>query len=164
MNSMIYLVGFMGCGKTTIGELLARKTGYKSIDLDHYIVETTHKSIPELFETYGEDYFRKIEHECLKVLSQMGHGIICTGGGVVKEAVNRAFLSQECCIYLDVAFDTLYERIAQDANRPLAKDKTSLYDLYRGRQAWYEEVATYTIEGNGKTPLQVVDEIIQVIK
>lgn len=164
MNHKIYLVGFMGCGKTTIGTLLGKRIGIKSIDLDDYITQEAKMSIPEIFRRYGEDYFRTLEQACLYKVGIGGAGIICTGGGVVSKAQNRQFLKEAVCIYLKVDFDILYERIAKDANRPLATDYERLKALYDARQAWYEEVATYQIIGDEKTPLQVVDELIQWIK
>ncbi|MGL4737724.1 MAG: shikimate kinase [Cellulosilyticaceae bacterium] len=164
MNHKIYLVGFMGCGKTTIGTLLGKRIGIKSIDLDDYIIHEAKMRIPEIFEKYGEGYFRELEHTCLCKVGEGGAGIICTGGGVVGRRDNRAFLKDALCIYLKVDFDILYGRIAEDSNRPLATDYERLKALYESRQAWYEEVATYQIIGDEKTPLQVVDELIQLIK
>lgn len=164
MTYKIYLVGFMGCGKTTIGALLGKRIGIRSMDLDEYIVSEAGMSIPKLFEQYGEDYFRALEHTCLLKIGKEGPGIICTGGGVVKREDNRQFLKDALCIYLDVDFEILYERIAQDTNRPLATDYESLKALYASRKAWYEEVATYRIVGDEKSPLQVVEELIQLMK
>lgn len=164
MNNVIYLVGFMGCGKTTIGHLLGKKIGNKSIDLDDYIEAYTNRSIPEIFQEEGEVGFRAIESHCLKQLGKMGKGIICTGGGVVKEQLNREYLKSKCCIYLKVDFEIVYQRIIGDPKRPLAKSREHLKALYDERQGWYEEVATYTIIGDHKAPFQVIDEIIQKIK
>ena len=81
----IYLCGFMGCGKSTIGKLLAQKTGLKFTDLDDYIEETEKMSIPEIFASKGESYFREKEAKAVKDLSAENSVVACGGGTIIND-------------------------------------------------------------------------------
>ena len=83
----ISLIGFMGTGKTTIGKILAERIGYKFIDVDEYIVKTEGKPINEIFEKYGEDYFRDLETKAIKKILKEENQVISTGGGARGSAV-----------------------------------------------------------------------------
>ena len=95
MQGNIYLVGFMGCGKTTVGGQLAIYEGKKFIDIDALIVKEAHLSIPRIFKNYGEAYFRTLESQTLQKTTQEHAAIIATGGGIVQQEANRVFLKEQ---------------------------------------------------------------------
>jgi shikimate kinase len=121
----ITLIGFMGCGKTTVGEALAKSLGYQFIDLDKIIESVTSSSIAEIFKIEGEEYFRKQEQEALKVaLLNNNNCIIATGGGTPcffdnMETINKNSVS----VYLKMSTDGLFDRLKSErSHRPLIKD------------------------------------------
>jgi len=163
MNNQIYLIGFMGSGKSTVGPLIAQKLDYQWVDLDTYIESTEQMTIKDLFTQYGEPYFRELETTHLKNLSQKNNIVISTGGGIVVTPQNIDFLQKEKTIYLRWDFDTLYERIAHDLNRPLVKTYQQLLELYNTRQSLYEKAATYSLFCEGKNRDVILKEIMEWI-
>lgn len=139
----IVLIGFMGAGKTTIGELLSRKMDLPFIDLDKTIVEKENLSIPEIFEKYGATYFRKLEHDVLKTYINKNI-IIATGGGIIENPNNMEILQKNNLnIWVDTNIDTVYNRIVGDTNRPNAQNKSfeEIKKLYNSRISRYNEIA-----------------------
>jgi shikimate kinase len=124
----IYLIGFMGCGKSTTGKKLASKLGYTFIDLDDFVEEQAGTSVSELFQQSGEDVFRKFERNCLRVISQKSRQVISTGGGTPcffdnMNVINSTGLS----VYLKMSADTLYSRLREaKKSRPLIDDMADL--------------------------------------
>jgi len=160
----IYLVGFMGCGKTTVGKKLATALNCQFIDLDEEIVSHTGKSIPTIFEEKGEYGFRKIESEVLKKVSNEV-SIISTGGGIVTRPINIVFMKQNGILfYLETTIETLYKRIHQDSNRPNAVNRSieELNTLFISRKSFYEK-ADFTISVTEKSPKDVSVEIINCL-
>lgn len=155
----IYLIGFMGAGKTTVGKELAKKTGYVFIDLDEYIVEKTGETIPAIFEKHGEEEFRRLEKVSLAELTESGC-IIATGGGIVESKESVSMMKEKgFTVYLESPFTTLYERIKEDTNRPLtAQGAAALSARFNRRLPLYEQ-AEYTIH----TEKLGVDEIVEMI-
>ena len=146
----IVLFGFMGCGKSTIGKELGRKTGRKTIDLDEYIEKREGKKISEIFALAGEETFRQMESFYSKELSQKEGMILCCGGGTVLKEENRQILEEKGqMVFLDASFSVCYERI-KDSNRPLVKSKTKeeLYALYKERNPQYLEVAHIRVDAD----------------
>lgn len=160
----ICLIGFMGCGKTTVGQALSEQLAYDWIDLDVYIEEKTKKDIPTLFKEYGEAYFRKIEEECLQEVVQKENCIISTGGGVIISPENVGVLQKTCTIYLSYPFEVLYERIAGDSNRPLVTSKEALETRFLDRLDLYEKASGVKIKCMDKSVRQIVQEIITYLK
>lgn len=135
----IVLIGMPGCGKSTIGKILADKLNYKYIDSDCVIEEKSGKSIEELFNI-GENHFRKIECEVIREVSCEKMAVISTGGGVIKNSVNVQVLKENGIV---VFIDRPIENIASDINmskRPLLKEGTArLYELYKERYELYKK-------------------------
>ena len=153
----IYLTGFMGSGKTTVGRILAQQIGCEFIDLDQEIERLTGKTIPEIFETSGEEQFRKWETECLQAIRQ-DTAVVATGGGCFSH--NQEWMLQHGkVIYLQVQFETLTQRIGADASRPLWRNAEI---LFRERQEHYL-MAHWTLDAD-KPPEEVVSEIIALLK
>ena len=121
----IFLVGYMGAGKTTLGRALAKKLGLPFIDLDSYIEERIHKTISQIFAEKGEEYFRDLERRMLHEVGDFENVIISTGGGTPCFFDNIEYMnSQGTTVYLDVPIERLFIRLSIARNkRPLIKDK-----------------------------------------
>ena len=116
----IFLCGFMGCGKSTVGKILAKKMGCQCVDLDKYIEVTAGMSIPEIFDKYGEEHFRKLETEALAAFADIG-GVVATGGGALLSEENGKVAKRSgMVVFIDTYFNTCYGRIKNDPNRPIA--------------------------------------------
>lgn len=125
INRVIYITGFMTSGKSTVGPILANVLGWNFYDLDKEIENREQKSVVEIFETKGEDYFRGIETEILTELSKLGNVVISLGGGTIANEVNfRILKTTGKIIYLKVSTDILYRRLKNKIDRPLFRDLT----------------------------------------
>ncbi len=156
----IYLCGFMGCGKTTIGKLLAKEFDYSFIDLDEYITEKTGKSILEIFEQHGEQYFRRLETSSIAELTN-NNLVISTGGGALVSISNATKAKHHGrIIFINTSFNICFARISGDQKRPLAKNKSKaeLYDLYKKRIPYYIAHCDYEVDGNN-SPEDIVSDI-----
>ncbi len=161
MNN-IYLVGMPGCGKTTIGSLVAEKLGRTLVDADEYIVEREGRSIPEIFAD-GEAAFRSVETAALRELSVMENLLVSTGGGIVTIGENIDIMkSTGKVIFIDASPEFIMDNSSLEG-RPLLKDKTKIYDLYNSRIALYRKSADYTIANDGilSEVCKRVEEIIR---
>lgn len=157
----IYLCGFMGCGKTTAGKLLAEKLGCGFYDMDDYITEKEKMEIPRIFAEKGEKYFREAETEAVRELAEKS-GVIACGGGAMLKKENAAIASAAgTVVYIDVPFETCYSRISGDKNRPIVMNNTKeeLEIIYDGRAPVYSGNAALTISGIG-SPEEIADRII----
>ena len=164
-NSPIYLCGFMGCGKTTVGLLLSKKTGKQYIDLDDYIEEKEGMKIPEIFEKKGENYFREQETNALKELESV-NSVVATGGGALLSDINGEIAKNAgTVIFIDVPFDLCYNRIKGDKNRPIAYNSTreQLQERFDYRRPLYIKNSHFSVDGVG-TPEAVTDRIIKNIE
>jgi len=133
----IYLIGMPGCGKSTLGTKLAEKLKYEFIDMDNYIEKKACMFIDEIFEAYGEAYFRELETNTLKEFINLDNVIISTGGGIIKNKKHKEIMNG-LCIYLDVPLDVLDQRLNNsDTIRPLLQTKT-VYELYDERKDLYD--------------------------
>ncbi len=136
----IFLCGFMGCGKTTVGKLLAQIMNRDFIDMDEYIQKKAGRSIPEIFAEKGEDYFREIESRAVKELALTGNVVACGGGAMLKSKNAKAAAENGIVVYMEENFETCYERIRNDPCRPIAVNNTkeSLNGIYSDRVPVYE--------------------------
>ncbi|PFA62364.1 shikimate kinase [Bacillus sp. AFS015802] len=158
----IFLVGFMGVGKTTIGKHLGEVLNLPVIDLDHFIEDREKKTIKDIFHQHGESYFRDLEK---RVLLELGNenAIITTGGGVVEREENRAFLQGNGFVFhLTCPFDALWGRLEGDKERPLVQknSKDQLMNLFERRFPLYESGSSVTIHTEDKSVEEVVQEIL----
>jgi shikimate kinase len=138
----IYLVGFMGSGKTTIGRLLAERLGWTFADLDEEIEAAQGTTISQIFEAGGEAEFRRIEAEVLQRhvhAIERGHPhVIALGGGAFAQTENRKLaLAHGMAIWLDCPFETVERRVAPTTHRPLARDPERFAALYHARREIY---------------------------
>lgn len=158
----IVLIGFMGVGKTTIGNLLSEHYDKSIVDIDTYIVDTTQLPIPQIFEKYGEKYFRNLEYEALKKWIDKDV-IISTGGGIVESELCKELLKRnDNTFWLKCDIETLFNRINKDNNRPNANGKSlnELKALYSKRELSYNEIAFKHIDAN-RPKEAVASEIIE---
>lgn len=164
----IILIGFMGSGKTTVSTLLADQLHLPVTDLDRAIEQSSGKSIPQIFQESGEEGFRTIEHQTLTTVLQGRDGILATGGGTPLRADNRQALAADPApvILLHASPEETARRIQHNGERPLADalDTAGLAALLAKRQARYDECADFTIDTDNRTPQEIVDQIIGLIK
>lgn len=166
MNNVV-LCGFMGCGKSTVGKNLARKTGRKLIDMDAYIEKKAGMTVSEIFETYGEQGFRDMEHEACKELADMSNLIIASGGGAFTFQRNvEVFKGKDNIVLIDVPLGIIKYRLRNDTTRPLLqrpdKDR-AMEELYNKRLPIYKEACDLVISGQS-TPLKTAYAIIEALK
>jgi shikimate kinase len=162
----IYLAGFMGCGKTTIGERLADQLGWRFVDLDGDIEAEQGVSIAELFDTRGEPEFRKIESAALhKRVKEIERGIatvMALGGGTFVQPVNAGLVAEHgVTVWLNCPFPLIVKRTGQARHRPLARDAEHFEALYNQRLAAYE-LADYQIPIESDDPLDAVAAILRL--
>jgi shikimate kinase len=163
----IVLVGFMGSGKTTVGRLLAERTGMPLVDMDSMIEERAGKPITAIFAEDGEPHFRQLERELVKELATGSNQIISTGGGIVLNPDNIADFEQTglvVCLLADAP--TVLDRVKHDNSRPLlAGDKEAkIIELLNARKPLYEAIS-HKIDTSGRpSPDPTAQEIIDLYR
>ena len=136
----LYLVGFMGAGKTTVAAALSTRIGWRCEDIDERIETRERRSIAGIFVQEGEAYFRQAERDVLSDLLPLRNIIIATGGGTFADPANRAIiLSDGAVAWLDLPLSRVIERIPPDGRRPLAADLVQMEQLYMQRRLAYAE-------------------------
>jgi shikimate kinase len=163
----IILTGFMGTGKTAVGRRLSMLLNMELIDVDTEIQKSQQMTINEIFRQFGEPRFREIETEMIQKLSERKDVIISTGGGAVLKQENMdALRKQGVIICLMASPETILKRTSHNSNRPLLKVEDpfgKIKELLDFRRPFYEK-ADIVIDTEGKTPLQIAEEIIDKIK
>lgn len=163
MTRNIILIGMPGCGKSTIGEVLAKKLSYDFCDLDEYIVEKEDMTIDQMFEN-GEEYFRDIETNAVKDISKMSNTVIATGGGVVTRPGNIKVLRESgLVIFIDRPIEDIISDVDTES-RPLLKDgKERLYKLLDERYKLYKESCHIEVINDCNID-KLIEEIVVMIK
>jgi shikimate kinase len=163
----IVLTGFMGTGKTTIGKELSKKLHMKLVDIDAEIEKSQEMKINDIFKIHGEQYFRDIETDMIKQFSRGRDIIISTGGGAVLRDENMEALHENGIVFcLSASTETIMERTARSEDRPLLKvenPKEKISEMLLFRRPFYEK-AGIMIETDRKTPLEIVEEIMGIIR
>ena len=132
----IYLIGLPGVGKSTVGINLAKEIEFEYVDLDLYIEEFMNKSIPAIFNEYGEDFFRELEKKALKDMLEKENVVVACGGGIIKDKANKELMNGNV-IYLTAPIEFISERINNSGiDRPLMS-KYSVKDLLIKREELY---------------------------
>lgn len=159
----IYLVGFMGSGKSTVAKALAKVSNMAMVDLDKVIEQKATQRISEIFNAHGEAFFRELEHKAL--LETTKHtGIISTGGGIVEREDNRTVLSEQYVVFLETAWSEIVERLKDDQERPLwHQDLDVKKQLFDRRQALYKEVSQFVIDTTHRSPENIAQAIVDNI-
>ncbi|WP_413999040.1 shikimate kinase [Flavobacterium sp. W1B] len=168
----IVLLGYMGCGKSTIAKTLSKNIGIPFVDLDEYIEKKTNLSINALFEKHGEIYFRKVEHEAfLELLDSPEKFIIGLGGGTPCYANNHELLKGDnvVSIYLKASIETLFNRLsANKSKRPLIADKNDaemkeFIAMHLFERSFYYNQAQCAVVVDDKTIDQTVLDILKIL-
>jgi len=160
----IYLVGFMGCGKSSVGRTLADELGWSFIDLDEDIEKCVGAPIAQIFDTQGEANFRALETEALQKRVQIARSgqpqVISLGGGAftIEQNIDLA-LNHGVTVWLDAPLDVIERRIAEETHRPLARDPVGMKKLFDQRRASYA-LADYRIETGEDDPAAIVSRIL----
>ena len=159
MKNKVVIIGMPGSGKTTIGKILGKELSLKFYDMDEYIQKTTSKSIIELFEN-GEEYFRDIESNVCRELSQKENVLISTGGGVIKRKENiDAFKENALIIFIDRPLEKILKDV-DVSKRPLLKEgKERVINLYKERYDLYKKYADEIVVND-----KDMSDIIEVLK
>ena len=167
-NKNIYLIGFMGSGKTTLGKILSKKLDKIFFDSDQVIEEKLGVDVTMIFDYEGEAGFREREKEILKELVSKKNIVLATGGGAVISESNRNLLSENgTVIYLKSNYKDLILRMKNDKTRPLLKEnnfETIIKKLCKDREPLYKSISDYEIATKNKRIPEIIDEIIRVIK
>jgi shikimate kinase len=160
----LYLTGFMGAGKTSVGGELARRLEVPFFDLDEIIQASEGRTIKEIFAQEGEPYFRKRERDVLRSTKYLEHGVIATGGGTFTFEENIQFISTEgFSIFLSVPYAVLRSRINEKASdRPLFQDDVAAHELFQHRLKFYR-MADLTLEVRENELLPEVVERLTMI-
>ena len=159
----LYLVGFMGAGKSTVARAMGRATGWRVEDIDERIEARERKSVAAIFSQHGEAHFRQLEREALTALLPERHTIVATGGGTFIETDNRALMLADGEVaWLDLPLASVIERVPADGRRPLAADRAQLELLYTRRQLAYAH-AHVRIDATRPVP-EVVEQLLAWIE
>jgi shikimate kinase len=136
----VYLVGFMGAGKTTMARALAKRLDWQAADIDELIEERERQSVADIFARHGEAYFRTLERQVLFGQLAARNLVVATGGGTFVDVQNRAAIQRDgVSVWLDVPLERLIGRVPADGRRPLAADRSGFERLYYQRRAAYEQ-------------------------
>ncbi len=158
--SIIYLVGFMGAGKTSVGQRLAELMGWNFVDVDQKIEEREGTSIRELFLRAGEPYFRRVESEELQRLSVGKNLVVALGGGAFCSPENQRVVRRTgTSVWLDAPMEILFSRCKGDGSRPLFTTRTAMKDLLRGRRPFYAK-ADLRVKVGRLSVDQIADRIL----
>jgi shikimate kinase len=156
----VYLVGFMGAGKSSVARALARRLGWRVADIDELIEQRERQSVSSIFARRGEPYFRAAERAALFELVPARHIIVATGGGTFADPQNRAAIHEDGrSVWLDVPFERLVARVPADGRRPLAADRAEFERLYLARKIAYQQ-AHYRVDAGKVTIDGIVEEVV----
>lgn len=162
-QKLIYLLGFMGSGKSTVGALVAHALGWPFIDLDVAIEASQGRSIPEIFHQAGEPFFRALERDALADAAKTEPAVIALGGGTFVQEPNLQFIRERggATVWLDSPFEELLQRCAGITNRPLFRDLESFRQLFQQRLPYYQ-LAEFRVSTEGRAPQEVAEQILKL--
>lgn len=156
----IYLVGFMGAGKSSVARALSRRLGWRAVDIDEMIEQRERMTVAAIFAKHGEPYFRAAERAVLLEQVPIRHLIVATGGGTFVDPQNRAVIKGDgATVWLDVPMQRIIQRVPADGRRPLAADRTEFERLFLLRRAAYED-AHYRVDAERASIPAIVEEIV----
>jgi shikimate kinase len=163
----IVLTGFMGAGKTTVGRLLAKRLGWRFLDVDMEIETATGATIAQLFQERGEPWFRQLEHETIRGLLTADSVVLALGGGAIEDARTRKLLvssDETRLIHLEVTLETVLLRCqGTESIRPVLQDQANLERRYRHRLPLYRE-SHLTLAADSLPPTAIIDAILDSIR
>ena len=164
----IFLIGFMGTGKSTVAKALKKETGAEIIEMDQLIAQRENLSIPKIIEEKGEAYFRNVETELLMELQSGEKTIVSCGGGVPMREKNVLEMKKSGKVVLLTALpETILERVRDNEDRPLLQNRKSvegIRELMEQRREKYEAAADVMVATDGKSAETIAREILQTIR
>ena len=167
-NFNIFLIGFMGAGKSTISDYLKNALAMDVVEMDQCIVERQGMSISDIFETYGEEYFRELETNLLIEMQSQSNVVVSCGGGVPMRERNVVEMKKNGRVVLLTAKpETILERVKDNHDRPLLENNKTvpfIADLMEKRRAKYEAAADIVIQTDGKSELEICEELIHRLR
>lgn len=167
-NSHIFLIGFMGAGKSTVAQALAGLLQRPVVEMDESLVQIHQKSIPEIFAAYGEPYFRQQETQLIASLQNETPKLISCGGGVVMRQENLTLMKQMgTTVLLSASPATILERVKEDTNRPLLHNRKSIEgisELLEARLPHYQKAADLVVSVDNRTPQEIAAEIASLLE
>lgn len=156
---LVFLIGFMGAGKTTVGRMLARIMGWDFVDLDEEIVGAEHRSIAQIFASEGEAYFRRRETELLASLSGRTRMVVACGGGTYAHEENRRLIdSMGRSVWIRLPLEVALRRCAGGGARPLLQGESRAEALYRRRLPSYQAAALH-VDASGLSAEETAERI-----
>ena len=159
----IFLVGFMGSGKTSVARALAARLGAAFFDTDHWIESQEGRSVAELFELRGEPYFRERESEALAAACRLPAAVVATGGGLFLSAAHRARIREHgMSVWLDTPLERIWERCRSSKERPLWGSREELAQLLEARRGAYRE-ADWRIETGERGVEAIIAELMRLV-
>ena len=165
MKKNLLLTGMMGVGKSTIGKRLAKKLKFKFVDIDKIIEKTEKKTIGEIFEIKGEDYFRKIEKKITLDVLKKSNSVIALGGGAfINPTIRKESENSSISFWLDLKLDSLLIRLKNAKKRPLLNQenlKETINKIYSERKKIYNK-SDFRIKCNSMSMEQIVSKIIKL--
>lgn len=160
----VYLIGFMGSGKSTIGKKIAKKLNLELFDTDNEIEKNQMKRISDIFDQEGEAQFRQYERDTLFSMPK-DDAVISTGGGIIELKENRDYLIGKKVVYLKTDYDTIVKRLKDDESRPIWQDESrDKKELWNKRDHLYKEVASEVIETDQLTINEVLKRIESTVE
>lgn len=163
-NPCIFLVGFMGAGKTSVGQALARLLDFDFFDLDRLIEARAEKTVAQIFSELGEPEFRRLEREAILLCRDLKRAVIALGGGAYVAEENRsAVRALGKTVWLDCPLDVCLRRIRGDKARPLLGDHDQMTMLLAQRRESYKK-ADYAIESDKLTPEELARKIMSLLR
>lgn len=161
-SDKLYLIGFMGAGKSTIARAVGRRIGWRVVDIDEQIESRERRSVASIFAQSGEPHFRHLERQVLGDLLPDRDLVVATGGGTFAELDNRALMLADGSVaWLDLSLSEIVERVPPDGRRPLAADRVQMEQLYLRRQLAYAQ-AHVRIDA-GRPVEEVVERLLEWI-
>ena len=165
MNRNIYLIGFMGVGKSTIGRLLSKEMKGQLIEMDETIEKEQGMTINEIFARYGETHFRDLECKLVERIAGEEGKIVSCGGGAVLRPLNVENMKKSgIIVFLSATPEKIYKRVRHATNRPLLNGNMNveyIAGMMEKRRSLYESAADVTISTDKKTTVEIVKEILQ---
>ena len=165
MAPVVVLVGPPGSGKTTTAAALAERIGVAARDTDADVEAVAGSSVGDLFVEHGEEHFRDLERAAVAVALDEHDGVLAVGGGAVLDVGTRERLAGRTVVFLDVGIKDAASRIGLNRDRPLllGNPRAQWIRLMEQRRPVYEQVATVTVQTDGRTPDQVAEEIVRAV-
>lgn len=167
-NKNIFLIGFMGCGKSTMARLLETKLQMELLEMDETIEKEENRTINDIFATDGEQHFRDLESQLIVRIADKGGMIVSCGGGVILREENIENMKKNGrIVYLSATPETIYERVRYSTKRPLLNGNMNVEyigELMSKRVDKYQKVADVTLFVDGKEKDEVVKELVELLE